>query len=91
MLVFSAFCFAYQLLNLREAPKLPGFFFIFLVSKICKVSQHTIAAEAKARYLSLLHFEVIACAHFGNLVSECKDFAGNLVVGEEAATVVRWR
>lgn len=27
MLVFSVFCFAYQLLNLREAPKLPGFFF----------------------------------------------------------------
>lgn len=60
------------------------------MSKICKVSQHTIAAEAKARYLSLLHFEVIG-AHFGNLVSECKDFAGTLEVREKAATVVRWR
>lgn len=54
------------------------------------MSQHTIAAEAKARYLSLLHFEVIG-AHFGNLVSECKDFAGTLEVREKAATVVRWR
>jgi len=77
MLVFSVFCFAYQLLNLREAPKLPGFFFIFVVSKICKVSQHTIAAEAKARYLSLLHFEVIACAHFGKRVQGfCRKFRG---------------